>query len=299
MDEKQEVPYERIETDDPPKTEQDTDTSEEIQLEQKETETSSKASILKRSKKEKIERTPEEMVKHLKKIRIVLSIIIGVLSLVIIFLFLCVGVTAMDLENSDARVETLQASNDTLSEKVTELQDELAEYKYGPAAQLSEIKDAFSEQKWQDVIDKANHLHTNYAGAAEDAEAQELAKQAQEKLDEAAAAAEAEKAKGYETGITYDQLARTPDDFEGKKVKFSGRVIQVVEGAATVRIRLAVNDDYGTILYGTYVSSIVPSRVLEDDYITVYGTSKGIYTYESTMGNSVSIPQVSIDKIDQ
>ena len=42
---------------------------------------------------------------------------------------------------------------------------------------------------------------------------------AQKAAEEAAAAAAAEKeAKGYETGITYDQFARTPDDYKGKKI---------------------------------------------------------------------------------
>lgn len=50
-----------------------------------------------------------------------------------------------------------------------------------------------------------------------------------------------------------------------------------MESDSSVTIRLAVNDDYDTILYGQYSKSIVSSRVLEDDYITVYGTSVGNY----------------------
>ncbi|WP_060669256.1 hypothetical protein [Oceanobacillus caeni] len=77
-------------------------------------------------------------------------------------------------------------------------------------------------------------------------------------------AKEEEAKKGYETGITYNQLARTPDHFNGEKVKFSGKVIQVMEGDTTTQIRLA-DDNYDTILYGEYDSSLVKSRVLEDD----------------------------------
>lgn len=110
---------------------------------------------------------------------------------------------------------------------------------------------------------------------------------------------EEEAARGYETGITYDQLARTPDDFKGQKVKFYGKVVQVMEGDGTVQIRLAVDDDYDTILLGEYESSIVSSRVLEDDYITIYGISAGTITYQSTMGGNITIPGVVIEKIDQ
>ncbi|MGC4018741.1 MAG: zinc ribbon domain-containing protein [Muricomes sp.] len=116
---------------------------------------------------------------------------------------------------------------------------------------------------------------------------------------DAAAAKAAEEARGYETGISYDQLARTPDDFTGQKVKFYGKVIQVMEDTSSVQIRLAVDDNYDTILLGEYSSSAVSSRVLKDDYITIYGTSVGTITYQSTMGGNITIPGVYIDKIDQ
>ena len=115
----------------------------------------------------------------------------------------------------------------------------------------------------------------------------------------AKAAEEAKKAQGYETGITYEQLARTPDDFEGEKVKFSGKVVQVMEGGSDIQIRLAVNDSYDTIVYGSYSPDTVSSRVLEDDHVTIYGTSVGTISYKSTMGGTITIPGVLIEKIDQ
>lgn len=53
------------------------------------------------------------------------------------------------------------------------------------------------------------------------------------------------------------------------------------------------------MIYGQYDSSIVASRVLEDDHITIYGTSVGTISYESTMGGTITIPGISIEKIDQ
>lgn len=134
-----------------------------------------------------------------------------------------------------------------------------------------------------------------------EAEAVAASKAAEEEAIAAAAAAqkEAEEKAGYETGIKYDQLARTPDDYVDKKIKFKGKVIQVLEGDDQVQIRLAVNSNYDTILYGTYLKDIVSSRVLEDDVITVYGTSTGLLSYQSTMGGTVTIPSTLIDKIDQ
>lgn len=130
-----------------------------------------------------------------------------------------------------------------------------------------------------------------------EAEAVAASKAAEEAIA-AAAQKEAEEKAGYETGIKYDQLARTPDDYVDKKIKFKGKVIQVLEGDDQVQIRLAVNSNYDTILYGTYFKDIVSSRVLEDDVITVYGTSTGLLSYQSTMGGTVTIPSILIDKID-
>ena len=67
----------------------------------------------------------------------------------------------------------------------------------------------------------------------------------------------------------------------------------------THSISVTVNDNYDTILFGQYDSSIVGSRVLEDDHITIYGTSAGTISYQSTMGGTITIPGVSIEKIDQ
>ena len=69
---------------------------------------------------------------------------------------------------------------------------------------------------------------------------------------DAEAARIAEAAKGYETGITYEQLARTPDDYKGDKIKFTGKVIQVIEGSEEIKIRLAVNSNYDTIILCGY-----------------------------------------------
>ena len=116
---------------------------------------------------------------------------------------------------------------------------------------------------------------------------------------EEAAQREAEEKAGYETGITYEQLARTPDEYEGKLVKFVGKVIQVIEGDDIVQIRFAVEENYDEIIFCEYEKDIVNSRVLEGDLITIYGTSYGLYSYESTMGGKITVPAVAIDKIDQ
>lgn len=117
------------------------------------------------------------------------------------------------------------------------------------------------------------------------------------KAEQEAKKAEEEKA-SYNTGITYKQLARTPDDYKGKKVKLTGKVLQVMEGGAETDLRVAINGDYDTVLFATYNPSISSVRILEDDNVTVYGIYTGIRNYQTVLGASKSIPGMSIDKIE-
>lgn len=95
----------------------------------------------------------------------------------------------------------------------------------------------------------------------------------------------------YKTGITYDQVARMPDDYEGKKMQFTGRVIQVIEGKSETQIRLAVDGNSDNIVLVGFDPDILNgSRVLEDDLVTVSGTSVGTVSYKSTMGGKITIP---------
>jgi len=142
------------------------------------------------------------------------------------------------------------------------------------------------------------------AKAAAESQAEAEAKAAREAAlaaEEAAKAAEEAALldrSTYRWDISYDNLARTPDDFVGQKVALYGRVVQVMEGNGTTQLRVAVNDDYDTVVLVEYDSSISSMRVLEDDFVDMYGTSYGLYTYTSTMGGEITIPALGINVID-
>ena len=208
---------------------------------------------------------------------------------------------ALEAENTDLndQVTDLNSEISKLEEQIETLESEIDELENGASSQLTEIKNAYEDGDWQTVIDLADALHESYNGSEEDEEAQALAQQAQEKLDEEAASEAEEEAKGYDTGITYEDLARYPDEYEGQKVKLTGTVVQVVEGSSTISIRMAVNGDYDCIIYGQFDEDILEARLLEDDTITIYGTSVGTVSYESVLGATITIPGILIDKIDQ
>lgn len=98
--------------------------------------------------------------------------------------------------------------------------------------------------------------------------------------------------------VSYDKLARNPDDYEGSLVKGSGNVLQVLDGDTEVDMRVGTSSDgYDDVVYLIYDPSIVDSRILEDDQVTYYGRSLGLYTYESTMGGEITIPLIQVHKI--
>ena len=102
--------------------------------------------------------------------------------------------------------------------------------------------------------------------------------------------------KNYQS-ISYKKIARNPDDYEGQRLKFSGKVVQVIEGDDETEIRLATDGEYDDVILVGYNPAIMQERILEDDTVTVYGTSVGLITYESTMGGNITIPALVADKI--
>lgn len=107
-----------------------------------------------------------------------------------------------------------------------------------------------------------------------------------------------EEAKGYDTGITYDELARNPDKNKGKKVTFTGTVIQVIRGNGEDQFRVRVNNDYKKIIFVSYIPKSGENKILENDKVVVRGVSVGEISYKSTMGGKISIPGITAHSIE-
>ena len=100
------------------------------------------------------------------------------------------------------------------------------------------------------------------------------------------------KEESKEPGITWKQLARTPDEYLGKEVTFLGEVIQVMEGDGFTQFRLAVDGNHDTILLCEVQNSAISVRLLDGDIAEVQGLSVGLVSYETIMGGTVTIPGV-------
>lgn len=118
-----------------------------------------------------------------------------------------------------------------------------------------------------------------------------------EKVQEAVAA-EASKNE-YSSDYTYDQLARNPDANKGKKVKFRGKVLQTGDaGKGMSFARVELNDNIDTVLFVTYSQEKLGYRLLDDDMITLYGETCGVYSYESTGSGVITLPWIHADIIE-
>jgi len=71
-----------------------------------------------------------------------------------------------------------------------------------------------------------------------------------------------------------------------------------MEDGKYVVFRISSKGNYDDVVYCIYVAPDDYKRILEDDKVTVYGTCTGIYTYETIMGGSVTIPSCVVDRIE-
>lgn len=97
--------------------------------------------------------------------------------------------------------------------------------------------------------------------------------------------------------LPYTDVARTPDAYNGTLAVCSGRVLQTMEDDGSVTMRLATSGDYDDVVLVGYQADILDFRVLEDDWVTVYGTCKGVYSYTAVLGNTITIPSMWAEKV--
>lgn len=93
------------------------------------------------------------------------------------------------------------------------------------------------------------------------------------------------------TKQTYQDFSRRPKEHDSDPITFSAKVVQVIEGSSNSQYRMAVDNDYDSIIYVTLPNDSRTMRVLEDDKVTVVATFNGLLTYESTLGAPITIPQ--------
>ena len=93
--------------------------------------------------------------------------------------------------------------------------------------------------------------------------------------------------------VTYEEIARDKNALEGEKVTFTGKIIQVSGNTYRINVTKGSWGYTDTILFETDSSSL-SQNVLEDDIVTIWGESKGMYTYKAVLGQSVTVPRIQV-----
>lgn len=89
---------------------------------------------------------------------------------------------------------------------------------------------------------------------------------------------------------SYETIARNPDKYKGEKGYVYGKVIQVIEDGNDYTLRVAMNGSYSSVILVSYTKPAEDDRILEDDWVKMYGVWYGTYTYKSTLGASITVP---------
>lgn len=103
----------------------------------------------------------------------------------------------------------------------------------------------------------------------------------------------------YMNDFDYEKVSRYPDDYIGKNYEINGKVTQVLTSGWSdmVAIRMNVDGDYKKNLYVEYDKDILSGNILTDDEITIYATFKGMYSYTTVLGSSLTVPKVEAQLI--
>ncbi|MGN1302426.1 MAG: hypothetical protein ACI4VO_02080 [Clostridia bacterium] len=97
---------------------------------------------------------------------------------------------------------------------------------------------------------------------------------------------------------TFEQMARNPDNFKGTNVKVTGEVVQVMSDSysTNLRVNITKNGTYSTYytdtIYVVYYPESGEDKILENDIITIYGTSQGDCSYTTVLGSTVTLPNI-------
>ncbi len=196
---------------------------------------------------------------------------------------------------SQDEFNSLLEENSQLSSKNEELTSTL-DVQLSTNTSLSEENKQITEEYEQLKKEAEPYLQLSEAERA--AEMERLQKEEEERKAKEEAVRQEEEAKGYETGITFEDISRSPDKYKGKKVKFSGSVLQVIDGYIANNLRMSTSGNYDDVILVEYKTNLIDVRLLENDKITIYGTFSDLQSYTAVMGNTVTVPLVRADRIE-
>lgn len=103
--------------------------------------------------------------------------------------------------------------------------------------------------------------------------------------------------KNYEA-VSYDNLARNPDDYKFKPVTITGQVMQAQKSGKGYMLLVWQNDDSDQMVMVMVPKSYKPDNgnILEDDEVTINGYAFGTQEYDTTGGSTNDVPLIYADQ---
>lgn len=150
--------------------------------------------------------------------------------------------------------------------------------------------------------EKKKEMTAEEKEAAEKKAAEEkAAAEAKEKAEAEKKAKEEAERKANAQSIPYPHLKKNPDRYSGEYVKYTGEIVQILEGNGMTNIRLSVTkDDYGynidDLIFVEYTGY---TDFVDNDIVTIYGEVYGSYSYESQAGYNITLPGIIADEVTQ
>ena len=216
------------------------------------------------------------------------------------------------LENmSKDKIDKIITNNDISNEELKKIYEERAKdnaeyasYKIWAFSSVDRAKEAttyeIAEVKNENNNIVVTNLEEERKKVEEERQRQEQEAEEKRKQEEEVTRKQHEEAefKASCQTYTFEQMAKNPDNFKGTNVKITGEVIQTLysNGSVDLRVNITKKGTYSTYytdtIYVLYYPEKGEDKILEDDIITIYGTSQGDYTYTSTIGASVTLPLI-------
>lgn len=127
-------------------------------------------------------------------------------------------------------------------------------------------------------------------------EAQRQAREAARQAREARAAAQVANYKGRAVTIPYNELNKDADAQAGKIVTYTGQIFQIQEDSASgggIMLLSVTNDGYGFWTDNVWVNYRGHISQNEGDSITVWGKVEGSKSYDTQVGGTTYVPEVT------
>lgn len=100
--------------------------------------------------------------------------------------------------------------------------------------------------------------------------------------------------------IPYNQLNKNPDRYAGKKVVYTGKILQIQESGGEGFMLLSVTDEgYDIWTDNIWVNYFREIDSAEDDVIKIYGVVKGSRSYETQIGGETYVPEIDARYVEE